>query len=163
MAETLDCVTCGACCFSRNPRYLVLLPEDAGRRLPQESLFQHEGRTYVDYSCGHCVHLRLGEGRAVCLQLQQVVDRYVSPALTSYLFRHRQSGTPQRSELDALTPAERQVLKLIAEYQTSKQIAAALFISPHTVQTHRKNICAKLELEGNHALMRFALEHKARL
>jgi Fe-S-cluster containining protein len=68
MAETFDCVTCGACCFSKNPRYLVLLPEDeaAGRRMPPSSLFQHEGRTYVDYSCGHCVHLKLGEGRAVC-------------------------------------------------------------------------------------------------
>jgi hypothetical protein len=66
MAETFDCVTCGACCFSKNPRYLVLLPEDAGRRLPPESLFEAEGRTYVDYSCGHCVHLQLGEGKAVC-------------------------------------------------------------------------------------------------
>ena len=68
MAETFDCVTCGACCFSRNPRYLVLLPEDeaAGRRLPPSSLFTAEGRTYVDYSCGHCVHLQLGEGKAVC-------------------------------------------------------------------------------------------------
>jgi uncharacterized protein len=44
----------------------VLLPEDAGRRLPPDSLFEHEGRTYVDYSCGHCVHLQLGGGKAIC-------------------------------------------------------------------------------------------------
>ena len=66
MSETFDCVTCGACCFSKNPRYLVLLPEDAGRRLPPDSLFTHEGRTYVDYSCGHCVHLQLGDEKAIC-------------------------------------------------------------------------------------------------
>jgi Fe-S-cluster containining protein len=66
MSETFDCVTCGACCFSKNPRYLVLLPEDARRRLPETSLFAHEGRTYVDYRCGHCVHLKLGDGQAVC-------------------------------------------------------------------------------------------------
>jgi hypothetical protein len=61
-------VTFGACCFSKNPRYLVLLPEDAaaGRRLPEASLFEHEGRTYVDYGCGHCVYLQLGGGKAIC-------------------------------------------------------------------------------------------------
>jgi len=99
-----------------------------------------------------------------CVRAVAAGQNYVSPALTSYLFRQRQPETSrQRSGVDALTPTERQVLKLIADYKTSKQIAAALFISPHTVQTHRKNICVKLELEGNHALMRFALEHKSRL
>jgi DNA-binding NarL/FixJ family response regulator len=99
-----------------------------------------------------------------CVRAVAAGQNYVSPALTSYLFRQRQQETSrQRSGVDALTPTERQILKLIAEYKTSKEIAAALFISPHTVQTHRKNICVKLELEGNHALMRFALEHKSQL
>jgi len=99
-----------------------------------------------------------------CVRAVAARQNYVSPALTSYLFRQRQrGGPPQPSGIDALTPTERQILKLIAEYKTSKQIAAELFISPHTVQTHRKNICVKLELEGNHALMRFALEHKSQL
>jgi DNA-binding NarL/FixJ family response regulator len=99
-----------------------------------------------------------------CVRAVAAGQNYVSPALTSYLFRQRQQETSrQRSGVDALTPTERQILKLIAEYKTSKEIAAALFISPHTVQTHRKNICVKLELEGNHALMRFALEHKSEL
>ncbi|MEE2525964.1 YkgJ family cysteine cluster protein [Hyphobacterium sp. HN65] len=62
-----DCVACGACCFSRNPRYLVLLPEDTGRALPPDSLFQAEdGRTFVDFSCGHCTHLKLETGQAIC-------------------------------------------------------------------------------------------------
>jgi DNA-binding NarL/FixJ family response regulator len=99
-----------------------------------------------------------------CVRAVAAGQNYVSPALTTYLFRQRRGEAPrQRSGVDALTPTERQILKLIAEYKTSKEIAAALFISPHTVQTHRKNICVKLELEGNHALMRFALEHKSQL
>ncbi|WP_394692759.1 YkgJ family cysteine cluster protein [Hyphobacterium sp.] len=61
-----DCVTCGACCFSRNPRYLVLLPDDAGRALPPDSLFEEGGRTFVDFSCGHCTHLTLDSGQALC-------------------------------------------------------------------------------------------------
>ena len=92
-------------------------------------------------------------------------QHYTSPALTSYLVdRARRPAAPAaRPGLDALTPTERQVLKLLAEYKTSQEIADQLFISPHTVRTHRKNICMKLELQGNHALMKFALEHKARL
>jgi DNA-binding NarL/FixJ family response regulator len=86
---------------------------------------------------------------ASCIRAVAAGQNYVSPALTAYLFRQRQrEPQPQRTGIDILTPTERQILRLIAEYKTSKEIAAALFISPHTVQTHRKNICVKLELEG---------------
>jgi DNA-binding CsgD family transcriptional regulator len=59
-----------------------------------------------------------------------------------------------------LTPMERRVLMLIAGYKTSREIGEALHVSYRTVQTHRTNICTKLELRGNHALMKFALDHK---
>lgn len=99
-----------------------------------------------------------------CIRAIAAGQNYVSPALTTHLFRQRRRDSqPQQPGVGILTPSERQVLKLIADYKTSKEIAAALFISPHTVQTHRKNICAKLELEGNHALMRFAMDHKSQL
>jgi DNA-binding CsgD family transcriptional regulator len=52
---------------------------------------------------------------------------------------------------------------MLSEYKTSKQIASELFISPRTVQTHRAHICQKLQLEGNHALMKYALDHKREL
>jgi DNA-binding NarL/FixJ family response regulator len=90
-------------------------------------------------------------------------QNYVSPALTSYLFKPRREAYAKPSGFETLTPTERRVLQLIAEYKTSNQIAEELFISPHTVKTHRKNICAKLNLEGSHALMKFALEHKTTL
>ena len=63
---SFDCVTCGACCFSRNPRYLSLLNWDADRTLPAESLFTENDATYVRFDCGHCAHLQLGAGKAVC-------------------------------------------------------------------------------------------------
>ncbi|KCZ47269.1 YkgJ family cysteine cluster protein [Hyphomonas pacifica] len=65
-APSFDCVSCGACCFSRNPRYLQLLPWDASRNLPSESLFTEGGNTYVSFACGHCVHLDLSAGKAAC-------------------------------------------------------------------------------------------------
>ena len=55
------------------------------------------------------------------------------------------------------------MLALIADYKTSREIGEALHISHRTVQAHRTNICTKLELHGSHALMKFALDHKAKL
>jgi DNA-binding CsgD family transcriptional regulator len=65
--------------------------------------------------------------------------------------------------LDQLTPTERRILLMIADYRTSREIGEALHVSYRTIQTHRTNICMKLELRGNHALMKFALDHKAHL
>lgn len=64
--KAFDCVSCGACCFSRNPRYLKLLPWDASRALPPDGLFSENGETYVKFECGHCVHLNLSNGKAAC-------------------------------------------------------------------------------------------------
>lgn len=88
-------------------------------------------------------------------------QHYVSPVLTSLLLTRGQ--TRQTTGLQALTPTERRVLKLIAENKSSKEIAAKLFISYYTVETHRKNICDKLDLHGGYALLKFALEHKTEL
>ena len=92
-------------------------------------------------------------------------QHYTSPLMTSYLVnRRRATGANKRApNLNDLTPSELRILKLIADSKSSKEIAEALFISYHTVETHRKNICEKLDLHGSHALVKFALEHKAEL
>ncbi len=91
---------------------------------------------------------------------------YISPAMTSYLMTRTKRGVVLNSEnsgLEDLTPAERQILKLIAEYKTSTEIAEALYVSPRTVETHRSNVCKKLDVHGSHALLKFALSHKSEL
>jgi DNA-binding NarL/FixJ family response regulator len=91
-------------------------------------------------------------------------EHYMSPALTSYLVKHRRRpGPPPRADVAVLTQTERRILALLAEYKTSREIGTALGISYRTVQTHRANICVKLELQGSYALMKFALDHKAEL
>jgi DNA-binding NarL/FixJ family response regulator len=90
-------------------------------------------------------------------------QNYVSPLLTSYLFQKRTAPKPEGPSVDLLTETEREVLKLIADYETNNQIADKLFISPLTVKTHRRNISIKLGLEGKHSLMKFALDHKSEL
>ncbi|HUE03824.1 MAG TPA: response regulator transcription factor [Bryobacteraceae bacterium] len=90
---------------------------------------------------------------------------YVTPLLTDYLLNRRRAAelADQGTPLGALTAAERSVLRLVAEYKTSKEIAEELFISVRTVDRHRANIATKLDLSGAHALLQFALEHKAAL
>jgi non-specific serine/threonine protein kinase len=50
----------------------------------------------------------------------------------------------ETTKVDALSPREREVLQLVAEGETDREIAAALFLSPRTVNTHVANILAKL-------------------
>ena len=65
--------------------------------------------------------------------------------------------------LQELTDTEQRVLRLIADYKTSKEIASHLGVSHRTVENHRTNITNKLGLRGTHALLKFALEHKSEL
>ena len=91
---------------------------------------------------------------------------YLSPALTNLLInRSRRADTALKAlpGLDALTPAEMKVLKLVAEIKTTKEIADALCVSPRTVEHHRTSIATKLELRGTHALTRFALKNQSTL
>lgn len=61
--------------------------------------------------------------------------------------------------MESLTPAERRVLKLVAECKSSRQIAKLLNVSIRTVDNHRAHITQKLGLSGPNALLRFALDH----
>lgn len=99
-----------------------------------------------------------------CLHMVAAGRPYISPALSGDLL-DRQADVPvaELAALAALTPAERRVLRLIAQGQTSAAIAEAQGISAKTVENHRLHICDKLNLHGPQALLRFALEHKALL
>lgn len=89
---------------------------------------------------------------------------YFSPAVSSFLLnRSRRAIQSQQSSLGDLTPTERRVLFLLAELKTTKEIASELGISPRTVENHRAHICSKLDLQGAHALVKFALQHKSEL
>jgi DNA-binding NarL/FixJ family response regulator len=93
-------------------------------------------------------------------------EHYFSPSVSGHLVhrRHRaESLAKEKPGLDDLTKAELRILKLISQKKTSREIATELFISPRTVEAHRANICAKLELHGTHSLLQFALENRSLL
>lgn len=68
-----------------------------------------------------------------------------------------------KPQIEALTPAERRILKLIGEDYTSKEIAGLLKLSVRTVDNHRQHICNKLKLHGTHSLLKFAFDNSAYL
>lgn len=81
-------------------------------------------------------------------------------AIQAYLSQFksgRKKEAPKPEEL--LTKREMDVLKLVAEEFTSQEIADKLFISLHTVETHRKNLMSKLDVKNTVGLARYAIQH----
>jgi DNA-binding NarL/FixJ family response regulator len=85
-------------------------------------------------------------------------DSYLYPSAVATLVRdYVERGGRGEEQFDVLTPRELEVLKLIAEAYTSKQIADALFISIKTVERHRQNILDKLGMRDRVELTRYAI------
>jgi DNA-binding NarL/FixJ family response regulator len=98
-----------------------------------------------------------------CIAAVSRNEAYVSPSMSEFLLRRRGRADTLASHkpgLDDLTVAEKRILKRVAAGKTTKEIAAELFISPRTVESHRANICEKLELTGANRLLQFALENR---
>src|SRR5687767_3634109 len=101
-----------------------------------------------------------------CIKAVAAGRNYISAQLSNYLLnRGNRAGVlaRERPGLNDLTPAERNILKLIANEKTSKQIADELNISIRTVDRHRANIADKLGLHGSTALIRFAVMNRSEL
>jgi len=57
-----------------------------------------------------------------------------------------------------ISPREKEIIKLLTDGLTTKNIATKLFISPHTVETHRQNILLKSGLKNTAALVKYAIQ-----
>lgn len=91
-------------------------------------------------------------------------DLYVHPAMTRALLKEMSTPAPPLSGNDApvetLTPREVEVLRLIAQGYTNRQMADMLSISVRTVESHRSNLMGKLDLHSRVELVRYARENK---
>ncbi len=84
---------------------------------------------------------------------------YLYPSVTKALvadFLRRGAGSGDGAA-DSLTDREREILTLIAQGRTTAEIAGDLFLSPHTVQSHRDHIMTKLDLHSKAALIKYAI------
>lgn len=87
-------------------------------------------------------------------------DMYIDPAMLRALFSEpRTDSTRQNLPAETLTPREIEILKLIVEGYTNRQISEQLTISIRTVEGHRGNISDKLGLHSRLELVRYARQH----
>ncbi|MFN2561142.1 MAG: LuxR C-terminal-related transcriptional regulator [Jatrophihabitans sp.] len=90
-------------------------------------------------------------------------DAVFSPRLAGFVldaFRDAPVMPSVDPEIDLLTPREREVLRLLARGYAYKEIAAELFISIKTVETHASNVLRKLQLSSRHQLTRWAADRR---
>ena len=84
-------------------------------------------------------------------------ESFLYPSAVTALVRDYVERGGDGEHFDVLTPRELEVLKLIAEAHTSKEIAQQLFISVKTVERHRQNILDKLGMRDRVELTRYAI------
>lgn len=89
-------------------------------------------------------------------------ESVLSPAITRLVIEDylRWGDVGVEDENDGLSPREREVLQLIAEGYTNKEIADILCISIKTVQAHRSNLMNKLDLHDRGELIKYAIQKK---
>lgn len=88
---------------------------------------------------------------------------YLSPRMLAHLvddFRSRVKGTVGAPRFRTLTPREREVLKLLAEGNSVKEIAGDLKLSVKTVEAHKFNLMRKLDIHNKAQLVQYAIQKK---
>ena len=91
--------------------------------------------------------------------IQTVIDGevYISAEMSRKTVIEFGKGVTKRDLLDTLSPRQREVLRLIAEGRTTKQIAQELGISVKTVETHRAQLMERLSIRDVAGLVRYAI------
>jgi DNA-binding NarL/FixJ family response regulator len=134
------------------PRFLALSVSDAAEDVI--AVIRAGARGYVTKTIS-------GEELADAVRRVDGGDAVFSPRLAGFVLDAFAGPLPQpESELDALTPREREVLQHIARGYMYKEIALRLDISPKTVEAHVSSVLRKLQLSSRHELTRWAAERR---
>jgi DNA-binding NarL/FixJ family response regulator len=140
--------------------------QELGRRRPALrtlilSMYENEQFLYEALRAGASGYvLKSGADDDIVVACRAAVrgEPFLYPSALHALFRDVIERAGERGvDFDPLTPRELEVLKLIAEGNTSKEIAAALVLSIKTVERHRANILEKLGMRDRVDLTRYAI------
>ena len=85
--------------------------------------------------------------------------KYYGRELMDTIFKDHQKQKQKKIKKIILSKREQEVVRLIARGHTTQEVSDKLFISYYTVETHRKNILAKLQLRNSTQLVRYALDN----
>lgn len=106
---------------------------------------------------GYVLKTQAAEDLAHAIRAVIAGQTYLSPAVSSLVVDAYVSG--QRPAADPLAPRERQVLQLVAEGKTSKEIAAMMGLSVKTAESYRTRLMEKLEIHQTAGLVRYAIRN----
>jgi len=134
----------------RNPRIKVLV------------LTQYDNREYILSiikvgAAGYVPKKALGSELVSAIRAVCRGDSFLYPSAAKALIEDYRQQAKKGDPYDSLTGREREILKLIAEGHTSREIADALFISLKTVHGHRTKIMEKLDLHNRTELIKYAM------
>jgi DNA-binding NarL/FixJ family response regulator len=125
-------------------------------------LTQHDNREYIAPALGAGASgyvLKRSGRREMLNALRQVYEQgvFLTSNITQEVLQdYSQAGHNGKEDEHHLTERERQVLQLIVEGKSNKEIALVLGISPKTVSVHRTNIMSKLDVQNTVELIRYA-------
>ena len=125
-------------------------------------LTQHDNREYIAPALGAGASgyvLKRSGRREMLNALRQVYEQgtFLTSSITQEVFQeYSQTGQNGKESEHLLTDRERQVLQLVVEGKSNKEIAMVLGISPKTVSVHRTNIMSKLDVQNTVELIRYA-------
>jgi len=140
---------------------------DAAREIRRASprtkttlLTVHEENQYVVEALragvtGYVVKTKAADDLVKAIKEVSLGAVYMSPGVSREAVRAYLDGTEPAN--DGLTPREREVLQLVAEGKTTKEVAAVLGISVKTAESHRSRIMEKLDIHETASLVRYAI------
>jgi len=145
---------------------------EATRRIRKEfpkvkvlALTQYDDKAYVfpvieAGACGFISKTAAYSELAAGIRSVHRGDSFLSPSVARFLVEDYQQVASMKESQDPyeqLTNREREVLKLVAEGHTTQEIAAMLVLSPKTVERHKTNLMAKLDIHNRLDLFKYAL------
>jgi DNA-binding NarL/FixJ family response regulator len=128
-------------------------------------LTQHQDAAYARRALeggatGFVVKHAASEELVMAIRAALAGDTFISPALAGKVLQSiRRSPDAAEDPVAALTPRQRQVLQLLAEGQSAKEVAADLGISARTVEFHKYQMMEALEIRTSAELVHFAVKH----
>ena len=134
----------------RNPKMKVII------------LTQHDNKEYILSTikvgaAGYIPKKALGSDLVSAIRTVRSGDSFLYPSAARALIDDYRKQAEQPDIYESLTEREREILKLIAEGRTSREIAETLYISQKTVQGHRTKIMEKLDLRNRTELIKYAM------
>jgi DNA-binding NarL/FixJ family response regulator len=145
---------------------------DAARQLRQQGstakivfLTMHPDQTYATRALeagasGYVLKHAASDELVTAIKAALRGETYISAALrTPALEESLTAASPNVKTVAELTPRQREVLQLVAEGKSAKEIAAILHISPRTAEAHKYKIMDELGLKTSAELVQYAIRH----